>query len=174
MDRCFRSLPGIQSYETSSKLIRILDIAWAGCTRDEYPGWIHTRTSQHLARDVRYRKCDSYPPSDPKCDQCHRRNQPSIATGCIAHSWIYEITRGRWLIPFLPDTVKSNNGLFIVRTVKIQGGLKSRIEECRDNCAALMDKLSRRINVDTNTQVRQTGTFLLVWRFLSPIHSWWA
>ena len=57
-----------------------------------------------------------------------------------------------------------NDGLFVVRTVKIQGDLKSRIEECQGSCAALMDKLSRRINVDTHTRVKkieddQLGTF---------------
>ena len=66
--------------------------------------------------------------------------------------------------------------MFLVRTVKIQGDLKSRIEECRDSCTALMSKLSRRINVDTNTRVKkiedglhQTGTFLLFDDVLSLI-----
>jgi hypothetical protein len=49
-----------------------------------------------------------------------------------------------------------------VRTIKIQGDLKSRIEECRDSCTALMAKLSLRINVDTNTRVKKIGTFFLV------------
>jgi hypothetical protein len=87
-------------------------------------------------------------------------------------SLIHEYTKLPWtgnLISLVLDHVKVDDGLFVVRTVKIQGELKSRIEKCRDSCNALMVTLSRRINVDTNTRVKKiedglqlTGTFLLV------------
>jgi hypothetical protein len=60
-------------------------------------------------------------------------------------SLIHEYTKSPWagnLILLLLHPVKFNDDLFIVRTVKIQGDLKSRIEECRASCAALMAKLS--------------------------------
>jgi hypothetical protein len=74
-------------------------------------------------------------------------------------SLIYEYTKLPWagnLIPLL-HPVKFNDGFFAVRTVKIQGDLKSRIDECRASCAALMATLSRRINVDTNTRAKKIG-----------------
>ena len=87
-------------------------------------------------------------------------------------SLIHEYTKLPWagnFISLILDPVKVNDGLFVVRTVKIQGRLKSRIEECQASCTALMVTLSRRINVDTNTRVKKiedglclTGTFLLV------------
>ena len=83
-------------------------------------------------------------------------------------SLIHEYTKLSWAgnsIPLLLDPVAGSEGsFFVVRTVKIQGDLKSRIEECQNSCAALMAKLSRRINVDTHTRVKkiedeQLGTF---------------
>jgi hypothetical protein len=85
-------------------------------------------------------------------------------------SLIHEYTKSPWagnLIPLLPHPVKFIV-LFIVRTIKIQGDLKSRIEGCKASCDALMAKLSRRINVDTNIRVKKiddglnrTGTFVI-------------
>jgi hypothetical protein len=75
-------------------------------------------------------------------------------------SLIYEYTKLPWagnLIPLLLHPGKFNDGFFAVRTVKIQGDLKSRIEQCRASCAALMAALSRRINVDTNTRAKKIG-----------------
>jgi len=87
-------------------------------------------------------------------------------------SLIHEYTNLPWAgnsISLILDPVRVNDGLFIVRTVKIQGDLKSRIEECRASCTKLMDKLARKIGVDTNIRAKkiedglhQTGTFLLV------------
>ena len=37
--------------------------------------------------------------SDPEHNRCHCRHQPSIATGCVAHSWVYEIVLDRWFAP---------------------------------------------------------------------------
>ena len=87
-------------------------------------------------------------------------------------SLIHEYTKLPWagnLTSLVLDPINVNDGLLVVRTVKIQGDLKSRIEECRDSCAALMVKLSSRIGVDTNIRVKkiedgmhQTGMFFLV------------
>ncbi|KDR77543.1 hypothetical protein GALMADRAFT_407344 [Galerina marginata CBS 339.88] len=69
------------------------------------------------------------------------------------------------------------------RTAKIQlpGGLKSRIDGCRDSCAALKDKFYSRLHIDTNAQVKgiktelqQTSTFPFVRCVDSLIHSWCA
>ena len=88
-------------------------------------------------------------------------------------SLIHEYTKLPWAgnsIPLLLDPVKSNNGLFVARTVKIQipGGLKLRIDKCRNSCAALKDAFYGRLHLDTNTQVKeikvglhQNGTLLL-------------
>ena len=75
-------------------------------------------------------------------------------------SLIHEYTKLLWagdLIPFLLSPVKFNNGFFTVQTVKIQGGLKSHIEECQNSCTALMVTLSCRINVDMNTWAKKIG-----------------
>ena len=69
--------------------------------------------------------------------------------------------------PHLYDPAKSNNALFVVRTVRIQTDLKSRIKECRDKWVILKDKLSHRITVDMNIRVqriedRQLGIAKLV------------
>ncbi|KAF8817223.1 hypothetical protein BYT27DRAFT_7075154 [Phlegmacium glaucopus] len=53
---------------------------------------------------------------------------------------------------------------WIGRTVKIQipGDLKSRIDECQKSCATLKDDFYSRLHLDMNTQVKETGTFLLL------------
>jgi len=88
-------------------------------------------------------------------------------------SLIHEYTKLPWAgdsILLLQVFIKSNNGLFVARTVKIQipGDLKSRIDVCRKKCAALKDDFYSRVHIDTNTQVKeikaglhQNGTFLL-------------
>ena len=78
-------------------------------------------------------------------------------------SLIHEYTKLPWAgnsVPLFLDLVKSNNGLFVGRAVKIQipGDLKSRIEVCRKNCAALKDDFYSRLHIDTNTQVKETNT----------------
>ena len=45
--------------------------------------------------------------------------------------------------------------LFVVRTFRIQAGLKSRIDKCRDKWVGLKEKLSLRIAVDTNIRVQR-------------------
>ena len=75
-------------------------------------------------------------------------------------SLIHEYTKLLWagdLIPFLLSSVKFNDGFFTVQTVKIQSGLKSRIEECQNSCTTLMVTLSHRINVDMNTWAKKIG-----------------
>ena len=88
-------------------------------------------------------------------------------------SLIHEYTKLPWAgnsVLLLRVSVKSNNDLFVARTVKIQipGDLKSRIDVCRKNCAALKDGFYGRVHIDTNTQVKeiktglhQNGIFLL-------------
>ena len=78
-------------------------------------------------------------------------------------SLIHEYTKLPWagnLAPPLLDHVKSNDGLFVGRAVKIQipGDLKSRIDVCRKNCATLKDDFYSRLHIDTNTQVKETNT----------------
>ena len=85
-------------------------------------------------------------------------------------SLIHEYTK----LPFignpiwLLDLVKSSDDCFLLgRTAKIQidSGLKLHIEGCRKNCAALKDKFSIRIHLDTNKVIkaglRQNGMFRL-------------
>ena len=81
-------------------------------------------------------------------------------------SLIDEYTKLSWAgnsVPLFLGFVKSNDGLFVGRTVKIQipGDLKSRIDVCRKNCAALKDSFHSRLHVDTNIQAHQNGIFLL-------------
>ena len=142
-----------------------------GCTGDGSPGWFHTTTGWLLARNVGYCKYGSSPASDPEHIQCHWRHRPSIATGCFAHSWIYEtVLAGDSL--FYPDKHQVWWLLFFtVRPLKIQfDDLKSRIDTCQKDCASLKDKFFSRIHLDTNKQVRaglrQNGTFLLVFWWL--------
>jgi len=78
-------------------------------------------------------------------------------------SLIHEYTKLPWggnSVLLLLDLVKSNNCLFVGRAIKIQipGDLKSRIEVCRKNCAALKDDFYSRLHIDTNTQVKETNT----------------
>ena len=78
-------------------------------------------------------------------------------------SLIHEYTKLPWAgnsVPLLLGLVKSNDRLFVGRTVKIQipGDLKSRIDVCRKNCAALKDDFYSRLHIDTNTQVKETNT----------------
>jgi len=78
-------------------------------------------------------------------------------------SLIHEYTKLPWAgnsVALLLGLVKSNDGLFVGRTVKIQmpGDLKSRIDACRKNCAALKDDFYSRLHIDTNTQVKETNT----------------
>jgi hypothetical protein len=90
-------------------------------------------------------------------------SRQTLHVASLIHEYT-KLSRAGNSIPLLLDLVGSNDGLFVVRTVKIQGDLKSHIEKCQDSCAALMVKLSRRINVDTHTRVKkiedgQLGTF---------------
>ena len=96
-------------------------------------------------------------------------SRKSIQVASLIHEYTKSPWAGNLIPPPLLHPIKFNHGFFAVRTVKIQGDLKSRIEECRDSCAALMAKLSHRINVDTNTRVKkiedgqnQTGICLLL------------
>ena len=80
-------------------------------------------------------------------------------------SLIHEYTKLPWAgnsVPLLLDLVKSNNGLFVGRAVKIQipGDLKSRIDACRKNCVALKDDFYSRVHIDTNTQVKEANNQL--------------
>ena len=52
------------------------------------------------------------------------------------------------------DPAESNDALFVVRTARIQTDLKDCIEKCQKTWDELEKKLSLRINVDTNIQVR--------------------
>ena len=53
--------------------------------------------------------------------------------------------------------------LLTERTVKLQSGdLKSRIDACQKHNASLKDRFNTRLNVDTNIQVNEIGTFFLV------------
>ena len=75
-------------------------------------------------------------------------------------SLIHEYTQFPWagnLIALPLDPVKSNDGLFVGRTVELQtpGDLESRVDACRKNCAALKDDLYSRLHCDTNTQVKE-------------------
>lgn len=58
-------------------------------------------------------------------------------------------------VPHLHDPAESNDALFIVRTLRLQTDLKSRIKKCRDKWVVLKDKLSHRIAVDTNIRVQR-------------------
>ena len=80
-------------------------------------------------------------------------------------SLIHEYTKLPWAgnsVAVLLGFVKSNNGLFVARTVKIQipGDLKSRIDICRKNCAALKDDFYGRVHIDTNTRTKEIGAGL--------------
>ena len=147
-----------------------------GCRGDGSPGWFHTTTGWLLARNVGYCKYGSWPASDPEHIQCHWRHRPTIATGCFAHSWIYETVLARWFAP-LPRQTSSLMIVFFFtgRTVKIQiGDLKSRIDTCQKDCASLKDKFFSRIHLATNMQVQQNGTFYLFVDGFSLIYSRWA
>jgi len=105
VDHSFQSLWGESFYELSNS-IRYSFTCRVGCTGDGSPRWFHTRTSWHLARNVGYCKYDSWSTSNPEHIRCHCRDQPSIATGCVAHSWIYEIVLGRWFFSFFYPLLK--------------------------------------------------------------------
>ena len=89
-------------------------------------------------------------------------------------SLIHEYTKLPWAgnsVAALLCFVKSNNGLFVARTVKIQipSDLKSRIDTCRKKCAALKDDFYSRVHIDMNTRMKEIGaglhkigTFLLL------------
>ena len=58
-------------------------------------------------------------------------------------------------VPHLHDPAESNDVLYIVRVVRNQVDLKSRVEKCRDKWVGLKEKLSLRIAVDTNIRVQR-------------------
>jgi hypothetical protein len=106
-------------------------------------------------------------------------NRQSLQVASLVDEYT-KLSRAGNSVSLLLDQVKSNDGLFVVRTVRIQGDLKSRIVKCRDRWVVLMAKLSRRIDVDTNTRVQKiedgmdkTGTFYLFDDGLFLIHSRW-
>ena len=57
---------------------------------------------------------------------------------------------------FNPFNLKSKRIFFTERTIKIKtGGLKSRIDTCRKDCASLKERFNTRLGVDTNLQVKE-------------------
>jgi len=170
LDGGFQSLSGEPSHEISSKLICIPEQAVQETD-------LQDESIRELASDLREMLgTANMIPDLPVIPNTTNVIEEISRQSLQVASLIHEYTKLPWAgntVPLLLDLVKSNDGLFVGRTIKIQipGDLKSRIDGCRKRCATLKVDFYSRLHLDTNTQVKeikaglhQNGTSLLARR----------